>query len=88
MPPEDSLHLLFPYYIFNIGLIYLPEIKYRRILNTAFGPGGWGLMPLGDVKHFQVNINYTLLRTKIIKGVKEVVMKEMVGHLNVSFLET
>lgn len=27
------------------GLIYLPEIKYRRILNRAFGPGGWGLVP-------------------------------------------
>ncbi|KAI9764688.1 MAG: hypothetical protein M1840_008080, partial [Geoglossum simile] len=23
------------------GIIYLPEIKYRRILNRAFGPGGW-----------------------------------------------
>ncbi|KAL2760040.1 hypothetical protein ACRALDRAFT_1022909, partial [Sodiomyces alcalophilus JCM 7366] len=30
------------------GIIYLPEIKYRRILNTAFGPGGWGLVPKGD----------------------------------------
>ncbi|KYQ99649.1 mitochondrial genome maintenance protein [Tieghemostelium lacteum] len=29
------------------GLIYLPEIKYRRILNTAFGPGGWALKPFG-----------------------------------------
>ncbi|KAJ1936032.1 hypothetical protein EC988_008310, partial [Linderina pennispora] len=29
------------------GLIYLPEIKYRRILNRAFGPGGWGLIPRG-----------------------------------------
>lgn len=29
------------------GLIYLPEIKYRRILNKAFGPGGWGLVPRG-----------------------------------------
>lgn len=29
------------------GLIYLPEIKYRRILNKAFGPGGWGLAPRG-----------------------------------------
>jgi hypothetical protein len=28
------------------GMIYLPEIKYRRILNKAFGPGGWALMPL------------------------------------------
>ncbi|ESK94195.1 mitochondrial genome maintenance protein [Moniliophthora roreri MCA 2997] len=27
------------------GMIYLPEIKYRRILNKAFGPGGWGLAP-------------------------------------------
>lgn len=32
------------------GLIYLPEIKYRRILNKAFGPGAWGLAPRGDVQ--------------------------------------
>lgn len=31
------------------GIIYLPEIKYRRILNTAFGPGGWGMAPRGDL---------------------------------------
>jgi Mitochondrial genome maintenance MGM101 len=30
------------------GIIYLPEIKYRRILNLAFGPGGWGLAPRGE----------------------------------------
>ena len=30
------------------GIIYLPEIKYRRILNRAFGPGGWGLVPRGE----------------------------------------
>ncbi|KAF2097354.1 Mgm101p-domain-containing protein [Rhizodiscina lignyota] len=30
------------------GLAYLPEIKYRRILNRAFGPGGWGLAPRGE----------------------------------------
>lgn len=29
------------------GILYLPEIKYRRILNRAFGPGGWGLAPRG-----------------------------------------
>ncbi len=29
------------------GIIYLPEIKYRRILNRAFGPGAWGLAPRG-----------------------------------------
>ncbi|PVU90766.1 hypothetical protein BB559_004452 [Furculomyces boomerangus] len=29
------------------GLIYLPEIKYRRVLNRAFGPGGWGIVPRG-----------------------------------------
>jgi len=30
------------------GLLFLPEIKYRRILNRAFGPGGWGLAPRGE----------------------------------------
>ncbi|CAG8615201.1 6661_t:CDS:2 [Paraglomus brasilianum] len=30
------------------GMIYLPEIKYRRVLNKAFGPGGWGLAPRGE----------------------------------------
>lgn len=34
------------------GLIYLPEIMYRRILNRAFGPGGWALMPRGDTLHY------------------------------------
>ncbi|KAG1637735.1 hypothetical protein G6F45_000336 [Rhizopus arrhizus] len=33
---------------FYDGLLYLPEIKYRRILNRAFGPGGWGLAPRGE----------------------------------------
>ena len=31
------------------GILYLPEIKYRRILNQAFGPGGWGLAPRGEM---------------------------------------
>ncbi|SCU91704.1 LAME_0E13520g1_1 [Lachancea meyersii CBS 8951] len=30
------------------GLLYLPEIKYRRILNKAFGAGGWGLVPRSE----------------------------------------
>lgn len=30
------------------GLCYLPEIKYRRILNRAFGPGAWGLAPRSE----------------------------------------
>lgn len=30
------------------GIVYLPEIKYRRILNKAFSPGGWGLAPRGE----------------------------------------
>lgn len=32
------------------GIIFLPEIKYRRTLNRAFGPGGWGLAPRGPEK--------------------------------------
>jgi hypothetical protein len=35
-------------YVCADGIIYLPEIKYRRILNKAFGPGGWGLAPRGE----------------------------------------
>lgn len=35
------------------GMIYLPEIKYRRILNIAFGPGGWAMMPRGETLQFQ-----------------------------------
>jgi hypothetical protein len=27
------------------GILYVPEIKYRRALTNAFGPGGWGLVP-------------------------------------------
>ncbi|KAH0492941.1 hypothetical protein TgHK011_007867 [Trichoderma gracile] len=30
------------------GVVYLPEIKYRRRLNEAFGPMGWGLIPKGE----------------------------------------
>lgn len=30
------------------GLLYLPEIKYRRVLNKAFGAGGWGLVPRSE----------------------------------------
>jgi hypothetical protein len=28
------------------GIIYVPEIRYRRILHKAFGPGGWAIKPL------------------------------------------
>jgi hypothetical protein len=45
------------------GIIYLPEIKYRRVLNLAFGPGGWGLAPRGDliVKDRMVSRDYALI---------------------------
>lgn len=29
------------------GLLYLPEIRYRRILNRVFGPGAWAIQPRG-----------------------------------------
>jgi hypothetical protein len=35
-------------YYWTDGLLYLPEIKYRRVLNRAFGPGGWGLAPRSE----------------------------------------
>jgi len=45
------------------GIVYLPEIKYRRILNKAFGPGGWGLAPRGEtiVTDKSVTREYALL---------------------------
>ena len=30
------------------GIVYMPEIKFRRVLNRAFGPGGWGLAPRSE----------------------------------------
>lgn len=52
-PPEAGAILTSPLQADDIeikpdGLIYLPEIKYRRILNKAFGPGGWGLAPRSE----------------------------------------
>lgn len=41
IPPEDIE-------VKPDGIVYLPEIKYRRILNRAFGPGAWGLAPRGE----------------------------------------
>lgn len=46
---------------FCTGLIYIPEIKYRRILNKTFGPGGWALVPRGESLQFQVKWNYWYL---------------------------
>ena len=45
------------------GVIYLPEIKYRRRLNEAFGPMGWSLIPRGEpqVGPRMVTREYTLL---------------------------
>jgi hypothetical protein len=42
------------------GIPYLPEIKYRRILNHGFGPGGWGLIPRSS--HFFDSKTRTLSR--------------------------
>lgn len=30
------------------GMLYLPEIKYRRVLNTTFGPGAWAIQGRGE----------------------------------------
>ncbi|KAK9701302.1 hypothetical protein K7432_011766 [Basidiobolus ranarum] len=39
------------------GLLYLPEIKYRRVMNRAFGPGGWALAPRGPHSVTSKNIS-------------------------------
>ncbi|KAK6876231.1 Mitochondrial genome maintenance protein MGM101 [Candida tropicalis] len=45
------------------GLLYLPEIKYRRVLNRAFGPGGWGLAPRTEtfITPTQISREYGLI---------------------------
>lgn len=53
--PEAAAALLRPLSAEDVeikpdGLLYLPEIKYRRTLNVAFGPGGWGMVPRSDVE--------------------------------------
>jgi hypothetical protein len=54
------------------GIVYLPEIKYRRILNKAFGPGGWGLAPRGEtsVTAKSVTREYALLAHGRFVGTK------------------
>lgn len=52
-PPEAAKILLAPLdpndvEVKHDGIVYLPEIKYRRVLNNAFGPGAWGLAPRGE----------------------------------------
>ncbi len=44
------------------GVIYLPEIKYRRILMKAFGPGGWALVPNGPT----TLVNRTMSREYVL----------------------
>lgn len=61
-PPEIATILQAPLQSDSIeikpdGLLYLPEIKYRRILNSAFGPGGWGLAPRGETYITPSNIS-------------------------------
>ncbi|KIY00674.1 uncharacterized protein Z520_03339 [Fonsecaea multimorphosa CBS 102226] len=64
------------------GIIYLPEIKYRRILNKAFGPGGWGLAPRGEtiVTEKSVTREYALLAhgrlVSIARGEQDYFTKE------------
>lgn len=67
-PKEVNEILLAPIAIEDIeikpdGLLYLPEIKYRRILNRAFGPGAWGLAPRTEtfITPKQVSREYALV---------------------------
>ncbi|KAG6161045.1 hypothetical protein E4U37_000028 [Claviceps purpurea] len=50
---EQFKHLVTPLDVADIevkpdGILYLPEIKYRRKLNETFGPMGWGLIPKSE----------------------------------------
>lgn len=45
------------------GLIYMDHMKYREVLNEAFGPGLWSLVPVGDFKVEEKGNVVTLYRT-------------------------
>jgi hypothetical protein len=47
-PPPPNIAFLETHSPPTDGLAYLPEIKYRRVLNKAFGPGAWGLAPRSE----------------------------------------
>jgi hypothetical protein len=36
--------------ILPTGELYVSQVRYRRILNDAFGVGGWALIPRGDLR--------------------------------------
>eukprot|EP00835_Amoeboradix_gromovi_P005807 NODE_588_length_6359_cov_0.522843.p4 type:complete len:243 gc:universal NODE_588_length_6359_cov_0.522843:4076-3348(-) len=44
------------------GLLYMPEIRYRRTLNEAFGPGNWKLVPRSAHYKLEVGNAFLLLR--------------------------
>ena len=44
------------------GLLYLPEIRYRMVLNDAFGPGNWKLIPRSVHYKLSVGNGFLLLR--------------------------
>lgn len=49
---EDDIEIRFD------GIIFLPEIKYRKILNQAFGIGAWSLILLNPVIDEQRSVVY------------------------------
>ena len=68
------------------GILYLPEIKYRRILNQAFGPGGWGLAPRGEtiVTAKAVTREYALValgRYAVMSHCSRSVLKNATNHI-------
>ena len=70
------------------GILYLPEIKYRRILNQAFGPGGWGLAPRGEtiVTAKAVTREYALValgRYAVISHCSRSVLKNVTNILSI-----
>lgn len=59
------------------GILYLPEIKYRRILNKAFGPGGWGLAPRGE----------SIVTQKLVTREYGMVVQGRYVHLQISYFD-
>jgi len=74
------------------GIVYLPEIKYRRVLNNAFGPMGWALMPHGkpqidkisNIVYWQISLHIGGAFASVAIGEQEFYISDS-GRPNMTF---
>lgn len=74
LPPED--HDIKP-----TGEVFVPQVKYRSILNRVFGPGGWAMIPMSDPQSKQKPYNTILVVQKWHLVAQGKFVAEVVGEM-------